>query len=265
MRLPLAAVASVLLVASPSFADERQTCVTAHEHAQQERNAGKLVEARQDLTQCGRIECPELIRQDCTQWMTEIIQTLPTIIPAARDATGKDLANVRVWLDQKPVADVLDGRPLSVDPGIHQVRFESKNKTPVEQQIVVRQAEKNRIIAVTMEDAPAPAPAAVAQRRGLPVLGIVLGASGIVVGAVGLGLGISADDRVHDLRSTCAPGCSDGQVDDARSAQNVARVVGIVGGVLFATGVVLTVLHYTGAPEKSGRVRAMPSGAAVVF
>ena len=41
--------------------------------------------------------------------------------------------------------------------------------------------------------------------------------------------------------------------------------VSIAWGVLFATGVVLTVLHYTGAPEKSGRVRAMPSGAAVVF
>jgi hypothetical protein len=64
--------------------------------------------------------------------------------------------------------------------------------------------------------------------------------------------------RVSDLRESCAPYCSNGQIDDARSPLTVARValgVGIVAGV----GAVATYLLWpSGASARSGRAAWAP-------
>lgn len=262
MRLGLAACTALVglsFFSRASFADDKQACVNAHEKAQQQRNAGKLVEARQELLICGGIECPELIKQDCTQWTTEVMQTLPTVIPAAKDPAGKDLVDVKLSVDGKVVVELLDGKPVPLDPGIHQFHFESRGKTPVDQQVVVRQAEKNRIVSVTLETATAVASPKESSSRGLPVVGLVLGGVGVVTGGIALGLGLSADGDARDLRNSCAPSCSDGSVDDVRSSQNVARIVGLVGGAIFVTGVVLVILHYTGSDNASQARAIRPS------
>ena len=269
MRLGLAACSALLLISNASFADDRQACVAAHEKAQQQKNAGRLVEAREALTSCGGIECPELIKQDCTQWMTEVLQKLPTIIPAVRDTDGADLVAVRVSVDGKVVAELLDGKPIPVDPGIHYFHLTAEGKAPFDQQVVVRQGEKDRLLPITMT-----IPLMVSrslppekQPRGLSVLGLVVGGAGVVAGGIGLGLGLSADHDARGLRDSCAPNCTDGQVDDVRSSQTVARVIGIGGGVLFVAGAVITILHYT-TGEKAAvndSIRPTSNGAVVSF
>src|SRR5687768_9589040 len=80
---------AVCVLTSASLAsaapDEKAQCVAASEKAQQLRNANKLSEAREQLAICGRSECPKLVVQDCTEWMKELIQSLPSIVPGAKD------------------------------------------------------------------------------------------------------------------------------------------------------------------------------------
>ena len=41
----------------------------------------------------------------------------------ARDAKGEDLTEVRLTIDGETVAERLDGRALTLDPGTHTFRF----------------------------------------------------------------------------------------------------------------------------------------------
>ncbi len=252
-------------------ADEKRECVAASEKAQQLRNAGKLIEARDQLTICGRSECPKIVQQDCTQWMAEILNALPTVIPAAKDRAGKDIVDVHVTIDGKPMTDTLDGKALAVDPGVHTFKFETKGAPAIEQQVVVRQAEKNRILPVTFaigdERTPKPPPPHDGQppggeettSSGPPIVGFALAGAGVVGGGIAAYLGLSADSDARNLRDTCAPKCTQSQVDDVKSHQQTALIVGIASGVVFAAGDAHVVIQYAGKSGKTGKLPSLPS------
>src|SRR4051812_16562109 len=103
----MATVAAGVTIVAPAAADEKAICVAASEKAQQLRSTGKLVEAREQLKVCGRRECPKLIQQDCTQWTSEVLATLPSAVPAAKDRKGRDIVDVRLTVDGKVVAESL--------------------------------------------------------------------------------------------------------------------------------------------------------------
>src|SRR4051812_3792936 len=96
-----ASLLAVLTSDVSAFADEKAICVAASEKAQQLRSTGKLVDAREQLTVCGRAECPKLIQQDCTQWTSEVLAALPSVVPAAKDRKGRDIVDVRLTVDGK--------------------------------------------------------------------------------------------------------------------------------------------------------------------
>src|SRR4051812_23385078 len=97
----LLAVVSLSFAERSAHADEKQACLAASEKAQQLRSAGKLGDAREQLNVCGRPECPKLVQQDCTLWMTELLASLPSIVPSAKDRKGRDLVDVRLTIDGK--------------------------------------------------------------------------------------------------------------------------------------------------------------------
>lgn len=259
--LALLASATLSAVAPLARADDKQACLAASEKAQQLRNAGKLTEAREQLSICGRAECPKLIQTDCTQWMREVLDVIPTVVPAAKDRRGRDIVDVRVSIDGKVAAESLDGKPIAVDPGVHTFKFETKGAPPHEEQMVVRQAERNRLVTATLAigdepgkggaTAPAGASDAGAGERGLPVAAMIVGGVGLAGGGVALYLGLSADASGRELRDTCAPKCTDAQVQDVKDEQSTARIVGIASGVVVAAAVVLLVLHYTSKPSRA--------------
>lgn len=288
VRVSLAAVA----VATPSIAhaDEKQACLAASEKAQQLRNAGKLTDAREQLVVCGRAECPRVVQQDCTTWMGEILQILPTVIPAAKDRKGRDLVDVKMAIDGKPAADVLDGKPIAVDPGVHAFHFETKGGAPIDQQVVVRQGEKNRILPVTFpigdDEAGGGGTGGGGSNSGggassggdssgssPPILGFALGGAGLVLGGVALYVGLSADADGRNLRDTCAPKCAQSDVDDVQHRQNLAVYLGVGAGVLFVAGAALVIIHYASSGSKSGKallpsmltLAPAPGGAATVL
>ncbi len=127
-----------------------QQCAQAYEQAQVSRNEGRLKGAQEQLRLCVRDVCPDFIKSDCGQWLSEVAAELPSIILAARDAEGKDLIKVKVTANDQVLTEALDGRALEVDPGQYSLVFEYEGKK-VEQSLVVSQGEKNRVIRVKFE------------------------------------------------------------------------------------------------------------------
>lgn len=280
-----AVMAGAALLAIVSFAapaaratearDEKQACVAASEKAQQLRSAGKLGEARDQLNVCGRAECPKLIQQDCTQWMSEVLASMPSVVPAAKDGKGRDLVDVRLTVDGKVATERLDGKPIVIDPGVHSFLFEAKGTSgtvTAKEQVVVKPGEKNRIVTVTMASdgrdeqrataaagratsgAGTGAPPEEQPHRSPPIVAYVLGGLGIAALGAALYFDLAASSDARGLRDTCAPDCNQSDVDDIQSRYTLAGVTAGVGGALLVTGVILFIVHANGS-SRSGALR----------
>lgn len=263
----------VMSSAAPAAADDKQVCLGASEKGQQLRSAGKLVEAREQFNLCGRTECPKLIQQDCTQWTSEVLASLPSVVPGAKDRRGRDVVDARLTIDGKVATETLDGKPIVVDPGVHSFVFEAKGSgagPAVKEQLVIKPGEKNRIVSVTIAtgddivvadpvaDRGIGEPPAETPRSSPPVAAYVLGGLGVAALGVAGVMGLLANSDAHDLRSTCAPSCKQSDVDAIQTRYTIGGVTAGVGGALLITGIVLFVVH------GSGRSRAGSNGPALV-
>lgn len=260
---------AIIATMTPAWGDARTECVTASEKAQQARNAGRLSEAREQLAICGRAECPKLIQSDCTNWMSEVIAVLPTVIPAAKDRKGRDLIDVKVLLDGKVVSETIDGKPFPVDPGVHVFKFETKGAPPIDEKIVVKQGEKNRIVTVTFAigeeadgGAKKPGPIDVGRdsdrrdddrggHRSPPIAAFIVGGLGLAALGTALYINLDANADARKLRDECAPKCNPADVDDVEQRRIIAGVTAAAGGALLIAGVVLFFVHNSGDSRAS--------------
>jgi hypothetical protein len=268
MRGLLLASAVACAVASSAAgaqgADTKTECLMAADQGQSLRDDGKYGKAHDAFTTCARDVCPKVVARSCTQWLRALDDAMPTIVLGAKDAAGNDVASAHVTLDGVDLTDTLDGKPVAVDPGEHVVRFTRPGSEPREVHVVLRAAEKNRAVTVTLaaaapvaptgpESSPQPEPAGpslVTPRNAtVAVLG-VLGIAGLVAGgyflsqsgsesstASGLRNGIPSDQcTLTPSSSTCL------QLERAVSSQNSDTTTGVVlmvgGGVLVAGAVV---------------------------
>jgi hypothetical protein len=279
----LAAAALVLGASLPvARADDKRECVQAFEDGQQLRIDGKLRAARDRLLVCSSQRCPALVRGDCVQWTTEVMAAIPTVVFAARDPQGHDVAAVRVLVDGVAAVERLNGEPVALDPGAHTFRFEPRPGAAVEQQAILRAGEKNREITVLVQSppasgtpevtpvvAPAPAPApdlaagpAASTPGRIPVLTWVFGGVGVAALGASLGLELSVKSDADGLRASCgAAGCSASQVDPLRTRQTLAAIglgVGLVS--LGASAVFFLVRPAAGhdAAQAASRVELLP-------
>lgn len=221
--------ARVARAADPA-SDAKSTCSTAYQNTQRLRQAGKLREAKAELAACEAPSCAEFIRSDCAKWDAELADAIPTVVIGARGADGRDLTDVRVTVDDSPVADKLDGRPVEIDPGEHKVRYESGGKR-VDDTIVVRQGEKNRQLVVDF-GAAKEAPPSPASHRHVPTGTWILGG----VAAVAL-VSFGAFAIAGKSKEGCAPTCSRSDVDTLRRDYLVADISLGVGVVAAAAAV----------------------------
>ncbi|MEO7110472.1 MAG: hypothetical protein ABI183_08555, partial [Polyangiaceae bacterium] len=154
MRLCAALAYAASLLASQRMAhaaDDRTTCSNASDAGQKARDEGHLVKARQEFLVCARDVCPGTIKKDCSDWLTQAEASLPSIVLGAKDTHGQDLATAKVTIDGQPSDEKLEGKAMFVDPGPHTFRFEIPSEKPIDQQIVVREGEKNRAVSVSWE------------------------------------------------------------------------------------------------------------------
>jgi hypothetical protein len=272
----LVAVTLILLGASSRAAgrdDDKLTCVKASEQAQLERLHGKLRSARDQLLTCARDACPPLVRTDCGRWLTEIDASLPTVVISALDTNGHDVGNVRVEVDGAAFLDQVGGSAVPVDPGDHTFVFRHGSDPAVSQKVIIREGEKNRILAVRFGTTALPS-AAVAPpgaevgvtapeaRSPIPIVGWSL----IAAGAIGLGLGayfeITQVKDFNDLENTCgAKGqCMTSQVTPI-SNDRVYGAVSLAAGIAAAgVGVTLLLLHRSKHEPSQGNA---PTGVSI--
>jgi hypothetical protein len=243
-----AGLALAAIFAAPAArADDTDACLSASDSGQKERDNGHLLEARKQLLLCSRDVCPRIVRSDCGKWASDVQDRIPTVIFGARDAQGGDLVDVTVEMDGNPVARKLDGRPFPVDPGEHRLRFTHEGSPPIEQTAVVREREKGRAIVVQFggadnkseEQPPAPAP-----EKGHSILPYVVGGVGVIAIGSFAYFGISGSTDASNLRSTCAPHCSDSSVSDVKRKLLIADIslgvgvvsLGVAGALLLFGG-----------------------------
>ena len=270
-----AVVLSGLLAGPRAFADDKAACLDASLQAQALRNAHKLVEARVQFQVCAASKCPAVVASDCTTWLAEVEKSLPSVVLSARSGAGKDLVDVKVSLDGKPLVSSLDGQAMPMNAGLHTFHFEGADGTILDQQFVVREGEKNQAVAVVLGPAPPQKPATSPDNpadAGSPsstwkTAGWVLGGVGIIGLGVGTVFGVVA---LGNKSSDCptASTCKDGSLGGLRSEAHVSDIGLIAGGVLLASGAALVLFAPSGTHEASSGLKVAPvltaTGGAIV-
>jgi hypothetical protein len=262
----LSLVIAATTFSTPSRAGDKEACAGAAEQAQKFRSDKKLLSARERLIACSRDVCPAVIRKDCVKWLPDVEAALPTIIVRVRDAQNKDVINVKVSVDGEPFAAVLDGTAHPVDPGPHTFRYEAPGTDAIEEQVLVSQGEKDRVLKVllapagskppepthkpTVPDESAPPPATEGSKPS--ALPWVIGAIG-VAGLVTFGIFETVGQLGYaDLKNGCGSTpqkCAPSAVDPLRIELGVA-FVGLIVGVV-GVGTAAGILLFRSSPAKA--------------
>jgi hypothetical protein len=263
-RAPLLAAAiGVGTLATPPAhgADAKSDCIAAADQGQSLRDDGKYRGARDAFTSCARDVCPRLVQRSCIEWLGQLEDAMPTVVLGAKDESGSDLARAHVTVDGEPLTEVLDGKPLPLDPGQHVLSFERGGSGAASTRVVLRAGEKNRAVTVTLRTSPdaaiaSPSPSAEPAPDQTPHASfftaghvtalslLVAGGAAIGVGAYFLGQAGGDADTASGIRGTIPP---DACTRDASSApcqslsaavdahyrdETLAAVMLVGGGVL---------------------------------
>jgi hypothetical protein len=251
--LALAALLLLMLTTRTACADVAE-CVQAHSKGQLERDASHLIDARELFTSCADAECPAPVRNECRAFLGSIKQRVPSLLLAARDQAGKDLTDVKVFLDDEQLPRSLYGAPIDVDPGPHRVAIMHADGRVVRLRVIALEGERDRRITAKFHTrepgslAAQPDPEAqpeVQEAQGSRTLAYVLG--GVAVAALA-SFGILASSgkaEENTLRSTCAPNCTEAQRDGVHRKYLWADVSLAAGVASLAGG---TYFYFAGAP-----------------
>jgi hypothetical protein len=149
------AVVAVLFACPPALAQDIATCNAAYERADlliHGPDAGKLLEARENVRTCAGTSCQPWMIKDCTQWLSDLDRRIPSVVLVARDASGNDVTRVVVSVDQKVIARWLDGHAIDVNPGERTFVFEAAGARRIERRSLIREGEKDQVVEVTFSD-----------------------------------------------------------------------------------------------------------------
>jgi hypothetical protein len=276
----LAAIAlAVAAWSGEAAAQDKAACLDAASSAQKLRSAHSLVEARAQLRVCSSASCPAAVQTDCVGWLADVERSLPTVVVGAKNRAGTDLFDVKVSVDGAPLASKLDGQAVPMNPGAHEFHFEAADGSVLDQQVMVREGDKDQEVAVVLgAAAPAPGPTAPATTAttaqpppapgpsaadsdvggGPPwkTIGWIAGA----VGIAGLAFGATAGAIAMSKKSGECSGdvCQPNTAAGIKTAALVSDVGWIAGGVLLASGAAL-ILFAPGGRQANAAIRIAPS------
>jgi hypothetical protein len=268
------------------YAEQKLACVDGRAKAASLRKQSKLLDAREQLVGCARATCAAAMKRECAAALTELSKLVPSVTFTARDESGKELVDVKVSLEERVIQDGLTGLTVDVDPGEHTFAFASPGRAALSVKEVILISEHAHPITVTfgsaIKEAPAPAvviapvpPVAVpvpasatpvlsssdktppTASKGPAVLPVVLlaVAGGLFVGG-SVFVGITAKNEISDLKSQCAPRCTDDQVSGPNSKLIVSDVL-LGAGVLSLGGAAL--VYFLTKPSSSNTQARFPS------
>ncbi len=259
MTLRASCVAATFLVVStlirPARAADKAACAAAAEVGQRLFKSHKLVAARDQLLVCSSKDCPDVISQDCTQWLGEVDRSVASVILKPVDETGRRLDDVHVTENGVVIAEHAGEGAVEVDPGSHVFRFERPDYEAVEQRAQLDEGRRNQEIVVTMRphtSAPplVEKPAISGSRTGLLIGAVTTTGLAVIAGGLYAGFGLSAISDQNVLRTTCAPNCTDAQVSPVQTKFTVANVALVAGIVSVVAAGVFWIVWGTHAPDK---------------
>jgi hypothetical protein len=266
----IAVLTTALSVTSFAAADEKVACATAAVTAQQQRADGKLRDARLSLHLCAREVCPGVVRNDCTQWLTEVEASLPTIVLRATDARGQDVNDLKVALDGQPFVEKIDGLPIEVDPGQHVLTATRAGSKPVRQEVTFYTNQRNRTVSLLVEDVDPPPTGngelKVSPDRTTTRVGpapFVLGGVAVAALASWAYFGLKSNADYKNLDGTCGPNRPNGdgrgtcQPDQTRPVKNEEIAADVSLGVAVVSAGISTWLFLKGG--KPPATTALPA------
>jgi hypothetical protein len=272
--LRLSLLASMVLSASTALADGKAACLAAASSGQTQRDAHNLIEAREQFRVCAQVQCPGVVRTDCTDWLDAVEKSIATVVVTAKDDSGADLFDVNVRLDGKPLLGRLDGRAVAVNPGLRTFHFDFPDGASLDQPVMVKEGEKNQTVFVVSKRRPpateplVPTPPGVSAGSSTPsasggssawkTIGWVLGGTGIVGLAVGSAFGVTAIGDKNKANCDANNYCDAGPLSSARQAATASSVGFIAGGVLLAGGAALVLFGPTDHHEGTGALQVTP-------
>ncbi len=195
-------------------ADEKEACLSAADQGQSLRDEGKYTGARDQFVACSRSACPKLVHDQCTDWLRQLDESMPTVVFRVKDDKGNDVTAMHAMADGKPLTGILEGKAVPLDPGPHDIRFERDNPSQaVSVHVVLRAGEKAREVSAAFPaletepekptgepPAPPPVPAPPEEAPPPPETPVAAPAVGkgrsiaslslLAAGAVGVGLGV---------------------------------------------------------------------------
>jgi hypothetical protein len=260
LRAALAfAVASALGAPRVARADQ-EACIASHEQAQVMRLRGHYSAARESLLRCTQMQCPSLIAKDCIALLAEVDASLPSVVFAVSEAGGADLVDVKVSGNGKLLTERLEGRAVTLDPGVYTLRFEASGYAPAEQAVTVLEGQKQRLIRAQLTPAEGEEPAQAAgtpattqaarsptRQSRLTITSYVLGGSALAVFGAGIGAGVVGWQQKQD----CEESCSEKEKEHGKKLYRWADAAfGVAGGLAIAATWI-----YVSARSKNKRER----------
>jgi len=220
-------------VQPPPPSAEESACFDHHELGQELRQAGKLVESRAAFLECAASDCPTAVQRDCERWSREVAAELPKLELEVRFA-GKPRNDASVEIDGEPRADAL-ASAVVLAPGLHRYRVRLAGARGVEGALTLRAGEPTHQLSLELE------PLEEGSRR-VPTLSWVLGGVGVLGAGSFLYFGLSSRSLEHELERSCAPLCTNEQIDRVRQRSLIANVSLGVGLASLASGAALYLL-----------------------
>lgn len=277
-----AVLTTFVLLGTPSLVraeDKFAQCAADSEEAQSLRDKNRYRAARAKFRSCAQSSCPGVVRKDCTKWLAELEEVMPSIVVGAVDEKGTDLVDVELSMDGETLAARLDGTPIAVDPGAHELRATAPGREPVKMPIVVRVGDKTRQVRITIPSGgtkavdpeatpastPAPdAPAAGRVSHGPPLASIVLGSVGVAALASWGIFGLTAQSDFGALKKECGPSCPDGSADGIKTRMLVADVSLGIGVAAVGVAAVLWIVQAPAPAKQASFAGRLQLGAAPV-
>jgi hypothetical protein len=284
-RASLAALQLLMLALSSSAyaqssAETSQACASNFENGQRLRKDGKIKAAADALIACSQTTCPSFIAKECTNLYTEAQEALPSVSVQAKDGLGQSLFEVKVYVDGKLAAEKLDGRAISLDPGMHEFRFERPGSAPQTLKVLVNEGEKHKIVSAELAGDEVKAAqakgetsttAAPQEKAGVGTapssklgdypaekpMSLVPAfiAAGVGVAAIGVGtyFHFAASSAYDDANKSCSPNCSDKRISSIDNKYLASEISWGVGGAALMTSAVLFIVR-----ASSGRTESTP-------
>ncbi len=235
--LAITLAASGLCTSVSGHAVDKQACFASFDSSQELRKEGKLTAAREQALICASGDCPAITVSKCSEWLDELEKQIPTVVIVAKDTAGADTTEVTVSVDGKTVADKLDGRPISLDPGAHSISFAHGTAEAIIQQVVVAEGEQNRKLSVDFSKPGASDSSASVSP--LVYVGFSIAGAGVIAGAITGGLSLSI---ASDLQDVCPDNhCTDYQKADFDNGQLLAHI-STAGFAVAGAGAVIGVI-----------------------